>query len=292
MFRAIGKFFKKVGGGLWKGIKAVGKTVKRVAPYAMFAAAAFFTAGAAMGLGGIFAGGWGGAVSAAISKLGLSGTIANVLGGAVAMGGYSALGGGALGALTGGAEGFHRGVGSGAKWGAVAGGVMGGFGVGPGLQAAGTESVGAHGVPDTPIGTGGGLSGAGSGAGTGVGLKEGLSAVFGKGGFMERNAGLLGPMLQGIGGAIVGNSQYQSMQQRSQNYDIDFDKLGDRFDFGGGGGAPPAPGGGGLGAAGPPALPRPASPRPAESTDRMGLQAAARNIVAPYMSDPNVNPTY
>ena len=73
LFRWIKKGVKKVGSG----IKKVAGVAKKVAPIALLAAASFFTFGAALGI----TAGWGTIVSGAMSKVGLSGTLANVVGG-------------------------------------------------------------------------------------------------------------------------------------------------------------------------------------------------------------------
>ena len=103
--------------------------LKKVAPIALLAAAAFFTFGAALGI----TAGWGAIVSGAMAKVGLSGALANVVGGAVAQAGYGALAGGAMGAVTG--KGLLKGAQQGALAGAITGGVAGGFGLGPGTTA-------------------------------------------------------------------------------------------------------------------------------------------------------------
>jgi len=110
--KSVGKVFKKVA-----------KVATKIAPVALAAAAIYFTAGAALGAGV----GWGGTVTGAVSKLGLSGGLANIVGGAITQAGYGAAIGGITSAVTGG--GFVKGAQLGTATGLVTGGVTGAMGL-------------------------------------------------------------------------------------------------------------------------------------------------------------------
>jgi hypothetical protein len=102
VFKSIGKIFKKVV-----------KTVVKIAPFALAAAAVVFTGGAALGILPTFSA----AVGGLVSSLGLSAGVAGALTGAVTSAGFGA----ALGFVTGGKKGLQKG----ALMGALTGGVLG-----------------------------------------------------------------------------------------------------------------------------------------------------------------------
>lgn len=115
---SIGKFFKKV----------TSSTIGKIVFGALGVAAVVFTGGAALGLGGIFAGGFGGAIATLAGNLGLSGTLGGIFTGALTQAGYGAVLGGAIAGLTGGD--ILEGAAGGGLTGLVTGGVMGGLGMG------------------------------------------------------------------------------------------------------------------------------------------------------------------
>lgn len=117
IFDSIGKVFKKV----------TNSTVGKVVGGALGIGALVFTGGAALGLGGIFAGGFGGAVTGLTGALGLTGAAGSIITGAITQAGYGALLGGALGAVTGGDP--LEAAAGGALVGAATGGVSGGLGL-------------------------------------------------------------------------------------------------------------------------------------------------------------------
>lgn len=116
----IGKFLGNV-------FKAVVKVAKVVLPIALGVGAILFTGGAALGLTGVLAGGWGGAAAGITSALGLADTgIGAVLTSAITTAGYGAVAGGAVAAATG--QNVLKGIETGAASGAILGGVTGGIG--------------------------------------------------------------------------------------------------------------------------------------------------------------------
>jgi hypothetical protein len=102
VFKGIGKVFSKIV-----------KTVVKIAPFALAAAAVVFTGGAALGILPTFSA----AVGGLVSSLGLSAGITGALTGAVTSAGFGA----ALGFVTGGKKGLQKG----ALMGALTGGVLG-----------------------------------------------------------------------------------------------------------------------------------------------------------------------
>ena len=215
MFKAVGRFFKKVG----RGVK---KHWKKVLTFSALGAAAFFTFGAALGLGAA-AGGWGKAVAGFMAKIGLQGTLANVVGGAIAQAGYGALVGGAIGAATG--QGFVSGAQAGALTGLVTGGVSGGFGIGPGLQAKPAAPAPVPGLP--PIA--GAVPDAVATGATGGARATLIKGAKGLGKFLKES-GSIGPLIKGIGQGIAGDAQYEGMMARDKelrdSYKLDWDNLG------------------------------------------------------------------
>ena len=103
-----------------KVFKKVGKAARKVLPIALGVGAVVFTAGAALGVGSM-AGGWGAAVGKLTSGFGMSGTLGNIVTGAVTQAGYGAAMGAATSAITGGD------IGDGAFYGAATGAATGGI---------------------------------------------------------------------------------------------------------------------------------------------------------------------
>ena len=187
--------------------------MKKIAPFILGAAAAYFTFGGSLALGGLTlggAGGWGGAISSVVNSIGLGGsTLGSILGGAVKYAGYGALGGAATAAVTGGDIG--EGAAQGALSGAITGGVMSGIGV-PDLLggqapspggSAGIMSQAAGGMAGPVSGPHGGAVGS-MGGGAAAGGGGFMDRLFEKGGWLERNAGLVGPAVAGLGEGILG----------------------------------------------------------------------------------------
>ena len=138
-----------------------------------------------------------------MDTLGLGGsTLGNMLGGAVQYGAMGALTGAATAAVTGGD------IGKGALYGAAGGAVMGGLG---GLDSGGGIMQQATGAPvsggDRMRMLQAGQSSPGAtpiGAGMAQGGGDGFfDRIFSEGGWMERNAGLVGPIIQGVGGGLL-----------------------------------------------------------------------------------------
>ena len=222
LFSSIGKFFKKVVGGVKKVVSKVVKFAKKVAPIALGAAAAFFTGGAALG-GATMS--WGGAVATGLQKLGISGTLGNVLASGITYAGKGALAGALTAGVTGGS------ISKGALGGALLGGAIGAGGNALGMIGAPTVPGAA---PPAPGGFGSGY-GSGYGAGptvpnyapppsqaagmagagpiaaptateaaiTGVAQPAVAAPATGVGGFLERNASWLGPVAQTVGSGIL-----------------------------------------------------------------------------------------
>ena len=107
-FKAVGKVFKKVV-----------KVVKKVALPVLAVGAVVLTGGAALGALP--------AIGSVLGSVGISGTLASVLGGAISAGAIGAVTGG-IGAAVGGGD-FFKGMTKGFTTGAIAGGVGGGLGL-------------------------------------------------------------------------------------------------------------------------------------------------------------------
>lgn len=185
--------------GAKKVFKKVGKVVKKVAPIVLAAAAIYFTAGAALGVAGA-AGGWGAAAGALTSKIGLTGTLAKVVTGAVTQAGYGAVIGGVTSAVTGGdiAEGALYG----AAGGAVTGGITGGLGINPDPLAAGGPAAGGSNLPVDPTFAPTGGPAAVSTAAAPAAAPSG-PGFFDKGGWLERNQELAGGVISGVGKGLL-----------------------------------------------------------------------------------------
>lgn len=152
--KAIGKVFK-----------AVVKVVKKIAPIVLAAGAILFTAGAALpslGLTSIFgvstAGGFGGAIGGLVAHVGLTGTIGNIVAGAVTYAGFGAAAGGLVSAITG--KNVMKGMAQGALVGGIAGGAMGALGISTlASTAAAASPTAAAGAGIPGVGTTGGAAG-------------------------------------------------------------------------------------------------------------------------------------
>lgn len=190
--KAIGKVFRKVV-----------KTVKKIAPFALAAAAVVFTGGAALGALPTF----GSAVSGLVGSAGLSGALGTAVTGAITNAGFGA----AIGGLTGGTKGMK----TGALMGAVTGGLMGP--IAGGAKAATTaagpvvggapEATALLGEAGSTLGSAAAASGPIVGAGQGASL---LGAAGSSMGAMPAAAaapagGLMGPIVGSQGGSLLGN---------------------------------------------------------------------------------------
>jgi hypothetical protein len=223
--------------GVVKAAKKVFKPVIKYAPIALGAAALVFTAGAALGVPGT-AGGWGGAVSKLTQSLGAGDMLTNTLSGALTQAGYGAVLGGATSMLTGGDP--LKGAGFGAAGGAVTGGLMGAAGMktdplggigenpasetamgvtrtdlpGPpaGLDESAMASAAAEGRPFAGYSAGYGSEITGSGGaaalpGSATPAGSGGGGLFDPGGWVERNQGLVGYGVQGLGQGLMSMAQ-------------------------------------------------------------------------------------
>jgi hypothetical protein len=222
--------------------KRVRKVVKKVAVPLLVVGAVAFTAGAALGLPSM-AGGWGGAVSGALGKVGITGasTIGKVLVGAATQAGYGAVIGGVTSMATGGK--FMDGATKGAMLGAVTGGFMGGMGMQTDPLA---KAFGGGATPpggDVIMSTKGALPGATGSQGLmqnpqfletvgaqAAGVAPPLGAVApagGGGGFWDYLKSPAGSTLAGsvISGAATGIGSYMEGQQASKDADKQYERL-------------------------------------------------------------------
>lgn len=222
--------------GVKKAFKKVVPTVIKIAPYALAAAAIYFTAGAALGVPAM-AGGWGAASAGLVGSLGAGSTLSAVMAGALTTAGYGAVAGGAL-SLIGGGD-MTKNMQMGMVGGALAGGVMGGLGAGMAtgapVGAAGTAAgPAAPGMPTAlTVAEGGGIGALGRAAGPAAATAGGMTpaaaapaggggaaSFLGQGGWLERNAALAGPVISGLGqgllqGAAAGD-EGKAMMRRDQ----------------------------------------------------------------------------
>jgi hypothetical protein len=226
LLRGIGKVFKKVV-----------KTVVKIAPYALAAAAVVFTGGAALGVLPTFAG----AVGSVVGSIGLSGAAAGALTGAITSAGFGAAAGGVLGG--------KKGLKQGALMGAVAGGALGAmspaaFGFGQAAEVA-TGGLGAPPISSavtgagpiaSPVGTGatatgGLLTQAGGGLATAAAPAASLvstaPAATGIMGLLNSNPHLLPSVLQGVGGAL-GDSEGDIILRRDRE---EAERIGGNYAF-------------------------------------------------------------
>jgi len=231
--------------GVKKTFKKVAKVAKKVAPLALAATAVYFTAGAALGLTGSM-----GAMAGSLTQsLGLTGTLGNVVTGAITQAGYGAAIGTLTSAVTGGD--ISEGAMYGALGGAVTGGVTGGLGMTTDPLAPSTSSTGnGPGVGTTsPAVTGSPMPGdVGDGLAAVTGQPAGVSAapvgsstqaasagtrglggdLLGRGGWVERNGELVGGVVKGLGqGLLAGMGDQADIEaaerrraQVSQNYTV------------------------------------------------------------------------
>jgi len=185
--------------------KKVVKVVKKIAVPVLAAAAIFFTAGAALGFAPML-GGFGAAVSTATASLG-TGVVGGVVTGAITSAGYGAAIGGITSAATGGS--FSKGAQTGAAVGAVTGGISGGFNAaraaavptGPGAPPPGTTP------PITPPITPAPGRDAVANMFGNVPEKVSTGGLFQKGGWLERNQDLMGPVIGGIGQGLIAGAE-------------------------------------------------------------------------------------
>ena len=234
-------------------IKGVGKVFKRVAsgaskilPVALATGAVLFTAGNALGV----TSSWGDAVKSVTDSLGMGSTLSNVISGAVTNAGYGAVAGAATGAIAGDAM-------KGAQYGAAAGAVMGGAkgaydsysgGDGGGGDSAPSETASGGDSPatgakvetapppsDAAQGARNGLlrnnmpgatattaatpANAATGGAVPAAANSSGSGIFDKGGWLERNQGLVGNTLTGLGKGLLaadaGDAQVKAMKERA-----------------------------------------------------------------------------
>ena len=192
-------FLTKLVRGLFQVGQKVWDVGKRLGQGVFDALTSFVTFGGSLSLDGATGGGggWSGAIRGVMDAIGLGGTsLGNILGGAVEYAGYGALGGAAVAAVTGGD------IGKGAAQGALALGALGG------VQGA----MGGGGIlnqvsPTAPPSSGpfGPPQGADIGAGASMAASNGgsLNRLFEPGGWMERNAGIVGPVIGGVGEGLL-----------------------------------------------------------------------------------------
>jgi hypothetical protein len=194
----------KVIKGVKKVFKKVTKVVKKLAPVVLGAAAIYFTAGAALG-----AGGWSAVAGNIGSTLG-TGMLSRVVTGALTKAGQGALIGGVVSKASGGS--FTQGAKAGAGIGALAGGISGAFTPAAAQPAAAIENMGAA---DEAASMGanfshdGGLTAtaqqvAGSGGGS---AGSGGGGLLREGGWLERNQGLVGNVVSGLGQGLMAKGE-------------------------------------------------------------------------------------
>lgn len=229
--RAIKKIFKKVV-----------KHAKIILPVVLGAAAIYFTAGAALGAGGI---------SGLVGQLGLGSTLSSVLSGAVTQAGIGAALGAGTSLLTGGNVG--KGALAGAAAGAVTGGITGA------LRAPTTEASSFGRDPQFPQASNLGSRGTNlTSAGLAAGAAETIDAnpdIFGGGGgttgllsgvgkFITDNQTLIGGAIQGLGAGIGGAAEADARieaarigaDQEAELQATENARIAANFDVSGGGG--------------------------------------------------------
>lgn len=236
VIKGVGKVFKRVAGG-----------VSKILPVALAAGAVMFTAGNALGV----TSSWGDAVKSVTDSLGMGSTLSNVISGAVTNAGYGAVAGAATSAIAGGD------VMQGTQYGAAAGAVMGGAkgaydsyagsgdgggGPAPSEAASGGDSpaTGAkvetapppsdaaqgarngllrNNMPGSTTTTAGTPANAATGGAAPGATSAGASGIFDKGGWLERNQGLVGNTLTGLGKGLLaadaGDAQVKAMKERA-----------------------------------------------------------------------------
>jgi hypothetical protein len=216
-FKAIGKVFRKV----------IHSTVGKIIIGALMVGAVVLTAGAALGALP--------AIGTVLGSVGISGTMASILGGAISMGAVGAVTGGIGGLISG--KGFFSGAETGFLAGAAAGGIAGGVGLvgangvfGSLGQGAAQTAVNTGATTASPLAASASQVGAAvptsvttsattSAAATGAAQAAGHSAL---GGLL--GSGGIGPVLQAGGSIISGfasgkatEAQLQAEQQMSRD---------------------------------------------------------------------------
>lgn len=196
LMKKIGKTFKKVV-----------RVVKKIAPYALTAAAVVFTGGAALGLTPTF----GAAVGGLTSSLGLTGALGTAVTGAITNAGFGA----AVGGLVGGEKGMKMG----ALAGAVSGGLMGPIGgAGAAASAGSTPVVGASqgaallGAPGSALGSAG-ASAATAAAAPAAGLVGATTAGAGGIGGLLGNPLVTSNIVAGLGQGLMAKAQAQETRK-------------------------------------------------------------------------------
>ncbi len=193
-------------------------------PETIASAATFFTGGVALGASTFS---WSDTVSQFITDMGGTGILGSVLSGAITTAGYGAVTGGLTALLTGGN--FGKGVGLGALVGGVAGGANAALNAAP-VGAAQAPSQAASSVGPTPLGpsfaspnlqtvaqqTGNfGAAAIPPGGTVPVPASRGF---FDAGGFFDRNKGLIGQVIGGVGSGLLNESTIEA--QRDATIDI------------------------------------------------------------------------
>ena len=219
------RFFKWIGRGAKKAGGFIKKHWKKVAKIGVFAAAAFFTFGVALGATSL----WASKVGLLVSKLGISGKMAGIMSSAIVQAGQGAAMGGITGALTG--QGFMKGAAAGAAIGAVTGGVTGAIRpVAPGLPGGqpGTAPTGGLGTAGNPIGSQSGP------AGLVMPLADAPRAsAFGSVWEKVIGSGGIGPIIQGVGAGLARGADQKAMtkrdDERRDSYALDYTPIKPMF---------------------------------------------------------------
>ncbi len=197
-------------------------------PETIASAATFFTGGAALGASSFS---WSDTVSQFISDMGGTGILGSVLSGAITTAGYGAVTGGLTALLTGGN--FGRGVGLGALVGAGAGGINAALNTAP-VTAPQAPSQAASSVGPTPLGPSfvspnletvaqqTGNFGAAAIPPGGTVPATASRGFFDAGGFFDRNKGIIGQVIGGVGSGLLTESNIDA--RRDAQIDIDTNK--------------------------------------------------------------------
>lgn len=206
--------------GIRKVFRKVVKVIKKIAPIVLAVGALVFTGGAALGFAPL-AGGWGAAAASVSSALGATGTLGAALTGAITHAGTGALIGGIGAELSGGS--FSKGAKSGAKMGAITGGLLSSYAHLKTPQAMRTPGIGdtvgstidastgqvieggakTFPMPNTQPGVGQALDAAGNVAAP-TGGRGLLSSI---GGFAKDNPEIVGGIVKGIGAGLMSGSE-------------------------------------------------------------------------------------
>jgi len=200
--KSIGKVFKKVV-----------KVVKKIAPYALMAAAVVFTGGAALGVLPTFST----AVGGLVSSLGVGSALAPILTGAITNAGFGAAIGGVLGGKKGMTTGLLMGAAAGGIGGALA---AGGAGAGAAGAAAAPSAAGTSlsSFVANPIAATGAMSAAPAAFAPVVAAAPAASGLTG----LLGNPTIAAQLLQGLGTGITNSAQVKAerkaAEEASQNY--------------------------------------------------------------------------